>query len=49
LASATVVAAMLFAVVLVCTRVIGRLARLERGDEIVLLFCDSKRAWQPAS
>jgi sodium/bile acid cotransporter 7 len=44
LVSVTVVATVLLAVVLVCTRVIGQLARLDRGDAIVLLFCDSKKS-----
>ena len=39
-----VVAALLLAVVLICTTVIGRLARLDRGDAIVLLFCGSKKS-----
>jgi solute carrier family 10 (sodium/bile acid cotransporter), member 7 len=39
-----VVAAVLLALVLVCTTVIGRLARLDRGDAIVLLFCGSKKS-----
>jgi len=39
-----VVATALLAVVLVCTTVIGRLARLDRGDAIVLLFCGSKKS-----
>ncbi len=39
-----VVAALLLAVVLVCTTVTGRLARLDRGDAIVLLFCGSKKS-----
>ncbi|KAA1248709.1 bile acid:sodium symporter [Mycobacterium simiae] len=36
--------ATLLAMVLVCTRVIGLLARLERGDAIVLMFCGSKKS-----
>jgi solute carrier family 10 (sodium/bile acid cotransporter), member 7 len=40
----TVVAAVLLAVVLASTMLIGRLARLERGDAIVLLFCGSKKS-----
>jgi sodium/bile acid cotransporter 7 len=40
----TVVATVLLAVVLACTTVIGRLARLDRGDAIVLLFCGSKKS-----
>ncbi len=44
LVSVTAVAAMLLAVVLVCTAVVGRLARLDRGDAIVLLFCGSKKS-----
>jgi sodium/bile acid cotransporter 7 len=39
-----VVAAALLAVVLACTTVLGRLARLDRGDAIVLLFCGSKKS-----
>jgi len=39
-----VVAALLLAVVLIWTTVIGRLARLDRGDAIVLLFCGSKKS-----
>jgi sodium/bile acid cotransporter 7 len=39
-----VVGALLLAVVLICTTVIGRLARLNRGDAIVLLFCGSKKS-----
>ncbi len=44
LVSVTVIATVLLAVVLMCTRVAGRLARLDRGDAIVLLFCDSKKS-----
>jgi sodium/bile acid cotransporter 7 len=44
LVSMTVVAAVLLAVVLAVTKVIGRLARLDRGDAIVLLFCGSKKS-----
>ena len=44
LVSVAVVAAVLLAVVLLCTTVIGRLARLDRGDAIVLLFCGSKKS-----
>lgn len=40
----TVVAAVLLAVVLGITTFIGRLARLDRGDAIVLLFCGSKKS-----
>jgi solute carrier family 10 (sodium/bile acid cotransporter), member 7 len=40
----TVVVAVLLAVVLAATMVIGRLARLDRGDAIVLLFCGSKKS-----
>ena len=36
--------AVLLAVVLGVTTVIGRLARLDRGDAIVLLFCGSKKS-----
>jgi solute carrier family 10 (sodium/bile acid cotransporter), member 7 len=39
-----VVAVLLLAVVLIWTTVIGRLARLDRGDAIVLLFCGSKKS-----
>ena len=38
------VAAALLAVLLASTKVIGRLARLDRGDAIVLLFCGSKKS-----
>jgi sodium/bile acid cotransporter 7 len=38
------VAALLLALVLIWTTVIGRLARLDRGDAIVLLFCGSKKS-----
>jgi solute carrier family 10 (sodium/bile acid cotransporter), member 7 len=44
LVSVSVVAAVLLAVVLGVTTVIGRLARLDRGDAIVLLFCGSKKS-----
>ncbi len=44
LVSVTVVAAVLLAAVLGVTTVIGRLARLDRGDAIVLLFCGSKKS-----
>jgi sodium/bile acid cotransporter 7 len=44
LVSVTVVAAVLLAVVLAVTTVIGRLARLDRGDAVVLLFCGSKKS-----
>jgi sodium/bile acid cotransporter 7 len=40
----SIVAALLLAVVLASTSVIGRLARLDRGDAIVLLFCGSKKS-----
>jgi solute carrier family 10 (sodium/bile acid cotransporter), member 7 len=40
----SLVAAALLAVVLAVTTVIGRLARLDRGDAIVLLFCGSKKS-----
>jgi len=40
----TAVATVLLAVVLACTTVAGRLARLDRGDAIVLLFCGSKKS-----
>jgi sodium/bile acid cotransporter 7 len=39
-----VVATVLLAVVLACTAAAGRLARLDRGDAIVLLFCGSKKS-----
>jgi solute carrier family 10 (sodium/bile acid cotransporter), member 7 len=38
------VAAVLLALVLTTTTVIGRLARLDRGDAVVLLFCGSKKS-----
>ena len=38
------VATLLLALVLIWTTVIGRLARLDRGDAIVLLFCGSKKS-----
>jgi sodium/bile acid cotransporter 7 len=44
LITVTVVAAALLAAVLGVTTVIGRLARLDRGDAIVLLFCGSKKS-----
>ena len=44
LVSVAIVVTVLLAVVLVCTRVIGQLARLDRGDKIVLLFCGSKKS-----
>lgn len=44
LVSVTVVATVLLAVVLVRTTVTGQLARLDRGDAIVLLFCGSKKS-----
>jgi solute carrier family 10 (sodium/bile acid cotransporter), member 7 len=40
----SLVAAALLAIVLAITTVIGRLARLDRGDAIVLLFCGSKKS-----
>jgi solute carrier family 10 (sodium/bile acid cotransporter), member 7 len=40
----SLVAAALLAVVLAVTTVIGRAARLDRGDAIVLLFCGSKKS-----
>lgn len=40
----TVVSAVLLAVVLAFTGLIGRLAGLDRGDAIVLLFCGSKKS-----
>ncbi|KAA0109871.1 bile acid:sodium symporter family protein [Mycolicibacterium sp. P1-5] len=39
-----VVSTLLLAVVLALTRLTGRLARLDRGDAIVLLFCGSKKS-----
>jgi solute carrier family 10 (sodium/bile acid cotransporter), member 7 len=42
--SVFIVAAVLLAAVLVCTRLIGRLARLDRGDAVALLFCGSKKS-----
>ena len=44
LITVAVVATVLLAVVLVATWLIGRLAGLERGDKIVLLFCGSKKS-----
>jgi sodium/bile acid cotransporter 7 len=44
LISVTVVAAVLLALVLGITTGIGRLARLDRGDAVVLLFCGSKKS-----
>lgn len=44
LVSVAAVATVLLAVVLVYTAVAGRLARLDRGDAIVLLFCGSKKS-----
>jgi solute carrier family 10 (sodium/bile acid cotransporter), member 7 len=44
LISLTIVAAGLLAVVLATTILIGRLARFDRGDAIVLLFCGSKKS-----
>ena len=44
LVSVAVIGAALLAVVLLWTRVIGRLAWLDRGDAIVLLFCGSKKS-----
>jgi sodium/bile acid cotransporter 7 len=41
---ASLVAAVLLALVLAVTTVIGRAARLDRGDAIVLLFCGSKKS-----
>lgn len=40
----SLVAVALLAVVLVVTTVVGRLARLDRADAIVLLFCGSKKS-----
>jgi sodium/bile acid cotransporter 7 len=44
LVTVAVVATALLALVLVFTRVAGKLARLDRGDRIVLLFCGSKKS-----
>jgi solute carrier family 10 (sodium/bile acid cotransporter), member 7 len=44
LVSLSLVATVLLAVVLAWTTLIGRLARLARGDSIVLLFCGSKKS-----
>lgn len=44
LISVAVVVAVLLAVVLACTAGMGRLARLDRGDSIVLLFCGSMKS-----
>lgn len=44
LIAVAIVAAVLLAVVLACTAVMGRLARLDRGDAIVLLFCGSMKS-----
>jgi solute carrier family 10 (sodium/bile acid cotransporter), member 7 len=44
LVSVTVVATVLLGVVLVCTKVTGQFAGLDRGDAIVLLFCGSKKS-----
>jgi solute carrier family 10 (sodium/bile acid cotransporter), member 7 len=44
LVSVAVVATVLLGLVLACTAVVGRLARLDRGDAIVLLFCGSKKS-----
>jgi len=44
LVSVAAVATVLLAVVLAYTAVAGRLARLDRGDAIVLLFCGSKKS-----
>jgi sodium/bile acid cotransporter 7 len=38
------VSAVLLAIVLAVTAISGRLARLDRGDAIVLLFCGSKKS-----
>nr|WP_232232169.1 bile acid:sodium symporter family protein [Mycobacterium triplex] len=40
----SLVAVVLLAIVLVATTVVGRLARLDRADAIVLLFCGSKKS-----
>jgi solute carrier family 10 (sodium/bile acid cotransporter), member 7 len=44
LVSVTIVATVLLAVVLAATTVVGRLARVDRGDAIVLVFCGSKKS-----
>jgi solute carrier family 10 (sodium/bile acid cotransporter), member 7 len=44
LAIVAVVNAVLLAVVLAFTWLVGRLAKLDRGDSIVLLFCGSKKS-----
>jgi sodium/bile acid cotransporter 7 len=44
LAIVTVVNAALLAVVLAFTWLVGRVAGLDRGDSIVLLFCGSKKS-----
>ncbi|SON59751.1 hypothetical protein MSIMFI_01235 [Mycobacterium simulans] len=44
LVSVAVLALLLLAVVLTYTTLVGRLARLDRGDAIVLLFCGSKKS-----
>ncbi|BBX75666.1 bile acid:sodium symporter [Mycobacterium shinjukuense] len=44
LVSVIVIAIVLLAMVLSCTIGLGRLARLDRGDAIVLLFCGSKKS-----
>ncbi|WP_319428763.1 bile acid:sodium symporter family protein [Mycobacterium sp. RTGN5] len=38
------VSTLLLAIVLACTWITGKLARLDRGDAIVLLFCGSKKS-----
>jgi sodium/bile acid cotransporter 7 len=44
LVTVAVVATVLLAVALVFTRAAGQLARLDRGDKIVPLFCGSKKS-----
>jgi sodium/bile acid cotransporter 7 len=44
LITVAVVTIVLLAIVLVVTWLIGRAARLDRGDKIVLLFCGSKKS-----
>ena len=43
-AAVAAVSSVLLAIVLGLTRITGRLARLDRGDAIVLLFCGSKKS-----
>jgi solute carrier family 10 (sodium/bile acid cotransporter), member 7 len=44
LVAVAVLCAVLLAVVLAITTVMGRVARLDRGDAVVLLFCGSKKS-----